>query len=254
MTAPGLVTDVGYHETGGWLGKWITVLFLFRSPPSGPYRKLRHSYNETRCEVIGSTRFCYHYSYYEYEPPTSAAWADYYRTLRDVNAYNAALLFVQHPTEMDFRVASTALGGDTSGWEFTILWRIPIAGLFGFKMMEFAMGEHFAFYTTIGRSRRSMVMNEDGAVTIQDVSADVKYRAVALPMRLTGFIFPNVGIYFQTDNNLYSLFDHESIYSPSLYRMGLMASWGRVFLRGEVLSSDFTLDSFSAFLEAGLGL
>jgi hypothetical protein len=258
-TQRGLSTGITYREWGGPIGK---ALLLWATAPRRPSGKVEISttYSGDWGDGAGGQKVCLSGTCYstttikEY-PPTEEQLAEYRKKATYwQNNVAPAIMSGALRVEVIIDVASTSLGGDTSGGAFIVNDRIPIRNIPPLKGMTLSIGIGGAKYTMHGRSRDVLREDENGELKRVRVSDDIKYNYAGMPLRVTGLLTRKIGLYAQLDMNLLPMMSSllEDFDQPQIVRSGLQIWLPFVYVTGEVAADRLRPDSISVTAEAGL--
>ena len=242
----GLVTAVTYHEYGGVLTK---LIFIALTTPTEPAPHLRQVESETEC----TGRSCWTTTTYEVvSVPSEADWARYDA---EVKAFEKALPELWAATlPLEVNLHKYGPGDDDShGWYFDMLYNAFYMGLYGLKMVRIQGGLGFGTFTLKGRDHRGLEYDGAGNITAIDSVKDYGYTFVGFPLRITGFVTPQIAPFVGFDWNIMSIpAIEEEDRSPSLLRAGVELHLNPLFVRGEMTSHSVHPDDMSFFGEVGL--
>lgn len=255
-TSAGTTTAISYTEYGGGiLHMAFAILGLGSTALRRDYREVTLS-SETKCAEWG----CWTNKTVRVEPKpmSDAQEAAYERNVREGYEFTKYVVGGgKLPTEIRIDWASTSLGGDTSGIMGSMMfWFFGPGGIPGFVATKVHAGVGLGSYTFHDRTRRRVV--SDGmSLRTEEVTEDVDYDYIGLPVRLTGYVTPKLAAHVQFDVNMISVFesDDDGASEPSPVRLGFeyTLSFG-LFMKGEVVSDGFDTEALSVGAEVGYAL
>ncbi|MBK9032642.1 MAG: hypothetical protein IPL61_15255 [Myxococcales bacterium] len=202
-TSRGTSASIVYADHGGPLTR--TALFIPRllNAPASPVQ------GKCSDNVLGTVTTCVYW--------VTQAGLDEYKV--KVAAWQQNLMTGKSSAETSLEVASTALGGDTSGFRFTLDYP-----LFGEGRVLVKAGVGFGMFTMHGRSTRTLTATPT-SVQVVEATADVKSSHLALPLTVLVALPQSVLASYRLEWNLLryqGLGDGPNeTYHPQVSRFGL---------------------------------
>ena len=181
---------------------------------------------------------------------TTTATIDQEQAARAQGLMDAAVADAPVPLHASLEIASTSLGGDTSGWMYNIGFRTDPVSVGKFAVLRASFGLGFGRYTFHDRERRSIGGSSDAGVI-----GDYRYTYIGSPVRITVFSTTWLRSYFQADLNWVTAWDVISFEpaTPSPWRVGTQVNLGPIFVQGEVAWSRMNSEDASVGIEVGIG-
>lgn len=248
----GTTTSIRYRDYGGVLSKTLLLLLTAPQAPQGTTTSETLS-QSTSC----GGGYCTTYTRTEvtYTPPSPAAMAAYEERVKDWSETVApAILSGAFRAEAVVDVASTKLGGDTSGFMMALNFRIPTGKVLGFAGSNLSIGLAGGKYTMHGRNWQLVADDGTGVLSNTNVTGSIAAPYYGFPIKFTGLLTKRLALYAQSDLNLQPMLAKtlDATPGPQTFRLG--SQWmGPFFYVGGELSIDrMRVDSLTATAEVGL--
>ena len=248
----GTTTSIRYRDYGGVLSK---ALLLILSAPQAPQ-------GTTSSETLSSSTSCgggycttYTQTEVTYTPPSAAEMAAYGERVKDWSENVApAILSGAFRAEAVVDVASTKLGGDTSGFMMALNFRIPTGKALGFAGSNLSIGLAGGKYTMHGRNWQYVADDGSGVLTNANVSGPLSAPYYGFPVKFTGLLTKRLALYAQTDMNLQPMLAKtiDAAPGPQTFRLGSQWMGPFFYIGGEVSIDRMRASSLTATAEVGL--
>lgn len=251
-TSRGMNTSIRYRDYGGVLSKALLLLLTTPTPPTGTTSS-RVVSSSTTCGYTVCTRTTE--TEVTYTPPSPAEMAAYEARAKDwAENVAPAILSGAFRAEAVVDIASTDLGGDTSGFMMALNFRIPVGKFPGFAGSHLSLGMAGGKYTTHGREHKNVIDDGTGGLVNETLTSDVSMGYYGMPVKFTGLLSKRLATYVQADLNFQPLLARalDETPAPQILRVGSQWFGPFFYVSGELSIDRMRIDSLTATAEVGL--